>query len=166
MATTAKKKPVAKKKPALKKSKKVNPWLLFIGAGLVAVVGAYIVGLSFAATSWPKASEAYACNTTGRFDKNDQLPNLKKGSRGNCVKTLQNGFRLIGFPPGPVDGIFGNQTSNAAIYLQTYYGLRGRDGVVGKCTWMTLQGANIYGTKTSAKGSVQKYVRSNASGCF
>lgn len=55
---------------------------------------------------------------------------LRVGSSGNRVLRLQQNLRLLGFYNGPVNGNFGNQTQQAVIRFQSYYGLRA-DGVVG-----------------------------------
>lgn len=56
---------------------------------------------------------------------------LKKGSRGNDVKTLQKALNLI------VDGIFGNLTDEAVREFQKSNGLK-VDGIVGNNTWAKL----------------------------
>lgn len=61
---------------------------------------------------------------------------LKKGSRGEDVKTLQRALHLY------VDGIFGNLTEEAAKELQRKYGLT-VDGIVGAQTWAVLPDESI-----------------------
>lgn len=56
---------------------------------------------------------------------------LKKGSRGEEVKTLQRALHLY------VDGIFGDLTEDAVKALQRRYGLV-VDGIVGRQTWAVL----------------------------
>ena len=54
---------------------------------------------------------------------------LKKGSRGNQVKTLQKRLNELGFNCGAVDGIFGSKTHNAVVKFQKAKGLTA-NGVV------------------------------------
>ena len=58
---------------------------------------------------------------------------LKKGSRGDDVKTLQRTLKL--YP----DGIFGALTEEAVKEFQRKYGLVA-DGIVGPNTWALIQG--------------------------
>lgn len=140
MATTTKKKSPAKKKPALKKSKKVNPWLIGLGAAAVAVIGVMVVTMSFAG-SWPQSG----CGVT-RFDKHNPAPTLKQGSKGACVKVLQSGLKNTGFmkKSAATDGVFGSGTANSVYLLQSYYGLASKDKVVGNCTWYALYASNKF----------------------
>jgi hypothetical protein len=55
---------------------------------------------------------------------------MKKGSRGNEVKELQNFLIAAGYNPGIADGIFGNKSKAALIKFQLASKLRG-DGIVG-----------------------------------
>lgn len=61
---------------------------------------------------------------------------LKKGSRGEDVKTLQRALHLY------VDGIFGDLTEEAVKELQRKYGLT-VDGIVGAQTWAVLPDKSI-----------------------
>lgn len=61
---------------------------------------------------------------------------LKKGSRGEDVKTLQRALHLY------EDGIFGNLTEEAVKELQRKYGLT-VDGIVGAQTWAILPDKSI-----------------------
>jgi g-D-glutamyl-meso-diaminopimelate peptidase len=56
------------------------------------------------------------------------------GSRGPNVKLIQSLLAQIGYNPGPVDGIFGQQTLQAVIAFQRGNGLM-PDGIVGPATW-------------------------------
>lgn len=72
--------------------------------------------------------------TTTVFAASDTM--LRKGSRGNDVKTLQtllneNGYSLV------VDGIFGSRTDSAVRNYQSSKGLV-VDGIVGSKTWGAL----------------------------
>lgn len=61
---------------------------------------------------------------------------LKKGSRGEDVKTLQRALHLY------EDGIFGNLTEEAVKELQRKYGLT-VDGIVGAQTWAVFPDKSI-----------------------
>lgn len=61
---------------------------------------------------------------------------LKKGSRGEDIKTLQRALHLY------EDGIFGNLTEEAVKELQRKYGLT-VDGIVGAQTWAVLPDKSI-----------------------
>lgn len=65
-----------------------------------------------------------------------QMPTLRKGSRGDDVKNLQQKLVSFGYPI-TIDGIFGNNTYNAVVGLQGEYGLV-KDGIVGVKTWTVL----------------------------
>lgn len=64
-------------------------------------------------------------------------PTLRIGSRGASVIELQRLLLAHGFNPGPIDGIFGNQTQAAVMAFQRSRGLV-VDGIVGIQTWTAL----------------------------
>ena len=66
-----------------------------------------------------------------------ELSTLRKGSKGQEVKTLQRLLNSMGYDCGAVDGIFGDNTLVAAKKFQRAEGLE-VDGVVGKNTWTKL----------------------------
>ena len=53
------------------------------------------------------------------------------------VRVLQRHLRLVGYPPGPIDGLYGPRTRQAVVAFQTAHGLE-VDGVVGPHTWTAL----------------------------
>jgi len=63
---------------------------------------------------------------------------LQNGARGAEVTALQQLVWLVGFSPGPIDGIFGSGTERAVRRFQGVYGLAG-DGTV---TQQTLDKMN------------------------
>lgn len=69
---------------------------------------------------------------------------LKKGSRGNDVKTLQRLLHLY------EDGIFGALTEEAVKEFQEAHGLVA-DGIVGKKTWEALQNGDTGLLKSKRK---------------
>ena len=63
--------------------------------------------------------------------------NLKNGSRGEDVKTVQEILQQLGYSPGPIDGWFGDKTEQAVVRFQEENHLYG-DGIVGPTTWKEL----------------------------
>jgi peptidoglycan hydrolase-like protein with peptidoglycan-binding domain len=68
-------------------------------------------------------------------------PVLKKGSTDPAVKDLQEALKTLGFDPGPVDGVFGQQTENAVKQFQQAKEIP-VDGVVGRVTWINIDEAD------------------------
>lgn len=58
---------------------------------------------------------------------------LRRGSRGEDVRSLQRTLQMHGFDTGPADGIFGSRTESAVRAFQQAYRLK-VDGVVGPQT--------------------------------
>jgi len=65
---------------------------------------------------------------------------IKKGSKGQAVKTLQGYLYQLGYNPGSTDGIFGPKTEKAVKAFQRDYDLV-IDGIVGPATWASLENA-------------------------
>lgn len=63
--------------------------------------------------------------------------NLKKGNKGNNVKTLQLKLKELGYYKGSIDGIFGSKTENALKKFQKDANLT-PDGIAGAKTYMKL----------------------------
>lgn len=63
---------------------------------------------------------------------------FRKGSRGNCVASIQRRLNTLGFGAGTPDGIFGPKTNAAVKNFQSHRKLLS-DGVVGPKTWSELQ---------------------------
>lgn len=66
-----------------------------------------------------------------------ELNELKKGSKGSQVKTIQRLLNALGYSSGSVDGIFGAKTDTAVKSFQKKKSLT-VDGIVGKNTWNSL----------------------------
>ena len=66
-----------------------------------------------------------------------ELQQLRNGSRGSQVKTLQRLLNSLFYDCGSVDGIWGAKTEKAVIAFQTDKGLDA-DGIVGAKTWDAL----------------------------
>lgn len=74
--------------------------------------------------------------------KEDKLPTLRKGSKGEYVTLLQTKLANLGYNLGKsgVDGDFGSATLAAVKAFQKDRGLK-VDGVVGEKTWEALNGS-------------------------
>ena len=66
-------------------------------------------------------------------------PTVRKGSKGEAVKGLQNALTQRG-SHADVDGVFGPATENAVRQFQRDFGLS-EDGIAGPDTWGAL---NVY----------------------
>lgn len=64
---------------------------------------------------------------------------LKKGSKGDEVKELQDRLKLSGFYIGAIDGVFGSETETAVKNFQKSAEIK-VDGVVGPETYDLLLG--------------------------
>lgn len=69
---------------------------------------------------------------------------LKKGSRGESVKVLQNALHIM------ADGIFGPLTEEAVKEFQKSHNLK-VDGIVGTNTWAALNALGIYALQKSRR---------------
>lgn len=66
-----------------------------------------------------------------------ELDVLRKGSKGEQVKTLQRLLKALGYRTGSIDGEYGGKTEKAVCSFQTKEKLPA-DGVVGQKTWEAL----------------------------
>ncbi|MFQ4140319.1 peptidoglycan-binding protein [Nodosilinea sp. PGN35] len=64
-------------------------------------------------------------------------PTLQLGSQGESVRELQSMLMLLGYYPGPVTGLYQDDTAAAARRFQTAAGITA-DGIVGPATWSRL----------------------------
>lgn len=62
---------------------------------------------------------------------------VRRGSKGDAVKTLQQALVLHGYGPIVVDGVFGSNTFNSLVQFQQAQGIS-YDGVAGPVTWALL----------------------------
>lgn len=69
--------------------------------------------------------------------KPSALPTLKKGSKGDYVLSWQQYLWLNGFPPGLIDGKFGQLTEDAVKAYQFSHGLK-VDGIIGPQMWASI----------------------------
>ena len=77
--------------------------------------------------------------------------NLKKGSQGQLVKTVQQKLKDWGYYDGNIDGIFGSGTEGAVKYFQRTNGLTA-DGIIGPATAAKL-GIQLANNGTNSSGS-------------
>jgi peptidoglycan hydrolase-like protein with peptidoglycan-binding domain len=68
-------------------------------------------------------------------------PVLKLGSNDSAVRDLQEALKVLGFDPGPADGIFGAKTESAVKAFQQAREIVA-DGVVGRVTWINIDEAD------------------------
>jgi peptidoglycan hydrolase-like protein with peptidoglycan-binding domain len=68
-------------------------------------------------------------------------PILKRGSKGQDVRDLQEALRELDFKPGEADGVFGVYTESAVKAFQKWTTLSA-DGIVGPATWEKLDDAD------------------------
>lgn len=70
---------------------------------------------------------------------------LRFGSRGTNVSTLQQNLQRLGYFNGPITGYFGTETQQAVIRLQRAYGISA-NGVVGNRTLQAIRNASNLGS--------------------
>ena len=68
-------------------------------------------------------------------------PTLKKGSKGQAVKDLQEALNALGYEILDVDGEFGPQTEEMVKAFQAAVGID-VDGIVGPITWRNIDEAD------------------------
>ncbi|HSM80812.1 MAG TPA: peptidoglycan-binding protein [Nodosilinea sp.] len=108
------------------------------GAALALMLGASVACLPALAQT-PAATEAPAGATATPTVSGDRIvrPTLRLGSQGESVRELQSMLRLLGYYPGPVTGLYQEDTATAARRFQTAAGITA-DGIVGPATWSRL----------------------------
>jgi peptidoglycan hydrolase-like protein with peptidoglycan-binding domain len=84
-------------------------------------------------------------------------PLLKKGSKGDAVRQLQEALHALGFDPKGIDGIFGTNTENAVKAFQKEVHIT-VDGICGEVTWNFIDEAD-QSTPTIRKGATGLPVR-------
>ena len=87
-------------------------------------------------------------------------PILRKGSRGDEVKELQEQLNHLGYDCGTADGVFGTKTYTAVMHFQRDNGLTA-DGIVGQKTWAALDAAEsqetVYYRLTADHVTIEQY---------
>jgi peptidoglycan hydrolase-like protein with peptidoglycan-binding domain len=87
---------------------------------------------------------------------------LRKGSRGDDVRKLQQDLARLGFDL-KADGIFGDDTESAVIQLQTMFGYD-VDALVGDGTKALIQAQLGYGWNAKAPNAAELALRSQGKG--
>ena len=92
------------------------------------------------------------CKHLQKQDKKEETTNttLKKGSKGEQVKQLQNKLKQLGYYNAKIDGDYGTKTVNAVKNYQFYYNLV-NDGICGSITQKALQNTKILTETTESK---------------
>lgn len=97
---------------------------------------------------------------------NPNWPIVKKGHRGDQVRTAQHFLRQHGIADtGKADGIFGKNTKNSVITLQKNMNIKA-DGIIGKNTWEKLIVIVKQGSRGEAVKAVQTSLGLKADGIF
>ena len=116
------------------------------GAGVGAAAGAILGAVTGMSVVQGAVIGALGGGLTGAMTRNDQInlgdPAWKHGTRNTgsgtsvagsgsgpssrqaTVASIQNGLRDLGYDPGPIDGIYGNRTTQAIRQYQKDRGLR------------------------------------------
>ena len=68
-------------------------------------------------------------------------PVLKKGSNDPAVRDLQDALKALGYDPGPIDSVFGENTDSAVRKFQQSREIP-VDGIVGRVTWINIDEAD------------------------
>jgi peptidoglycan hydrolase-like protein with peptidoglycan-binding domain len=84
-------------------------------------------------------------------------PVLKRGSRGEAVRQLQQALKDLGYDPGAIDGQFGPDTEAAVKAFQGHSEIA-VDGIVGEITWRNIDEADT-SNPTIRRGSTGNPVR-------
>jgi peptidoglycan hydrolase-like protein with peptidoglycan-binding domain len=84
-------------------------------------------------------------------------PLLKKGSKGDAVRQLQEALYTLGFDPKGIDGIFGANTEKAVKAFQRAVNIT-VDGICGEVTWNFIDEAD-QSTPTLRSGATGLPVR-------
>lgn len=96
-------------------------------------VGSSALAQSPPAAATPPVQTAAPTVSGGRIVR----PTLQLGSQGESVRELQSMLVLLGYYPGPVTGIYQEETVAATRRFQTAADITA-DGIVGPATWSRL----------------------------
>ncbi|WP_226665561.1 peptidoglycan-binding protein [Metabacillus litoralis] len=89
---------------------------------------------------------------------------LRKGSKGEAVKDLQNMLEKAGFDVGKVDGVYGDKTAGALKSFQKKVGIS-QDGIAGSTTYSKLKSYKpSTTTKKTSSGWTGQTLREGNSG--
>ena len=111
-------------------------WVTYKASPMGAKKGvvAYRLANQAAAATAPAPARTVPASSPAPARSSMALPTLRRGSRGNEVKTLQSKLGIT------ADGIFGAGTESSVRAFQARHGLQ-VDGIVGRQTWGALFGA-------------------------
>lgn len=124
---------------------------LYIGNGKVIEASntdAGVITSNVTAGKWKWWGELKLVNYGGEAepepDPGDQLPTLRRGSKGLYVTKMQTELKQRGYDLGPygIDGDFGKATEAAVRQFQKDWGLT-QDGICGPKTWKMLTTAPV-----------------------
>lgn len=82
------------------------------------------------------------------------IENGRQGRSDELVLAVQQNLRVLGYSPGPCDGIFGVDTKAAVIEFQRAHPDLTADGIVGPATWAQLKRAVALREKGKAASAV------------
>ena len=132
-------------------NKYVHPYYhvgIYVGDGyLIEAKGTFDGVVKTPVTNWLKSKSAQETHygywkfvdwTDSGIEERPYMETLKRGSKGDSVKKLQEKLNQLGFNCGEADGIFGINTYNAVKAFQLANGLTA-DGIAGYNTLTLLQ---------------------------
>ncbi len=108
----------------------------WVGPGVWGIAAAIALASSphaLAQAEAPAGPDASPTVSGGRIVR----PTLQLGSQGESVRELQSMLILLGYYPGPVTGVYSEDTTAAARRFQGAAGITA-DGIVGPATWSRL----------------------------
>ncbi|TVQ09475.1 MAG: peptidoglycan-binding protein [Leptolyngbya sp. DLM2.Bin27] len=105
-------------------------WGVAVAIALTSGLGSRSAQAEVTAPAGPSASPTVS---GGRIIR----PTLQLGSQGESVRELQSMLMLLGYYPGPVTGIYSEDTAAAARRFQSAATIAA-DGIVGPATWSRL----------------------------
>ncbi|PZO45608.1 MAG: peptidoglycan-binding protein [Shackletoniella antarctica] len=108
----------------------------WVGPGVWGIAAAIALASSphaLAQAEAPAGPDASPTVSGGRIVR----PTLQLGSQGESVRELQSMLMLLGYYPGPVTGVYSEDTAAAARRFQGAAGITA-DGIVGPATWSRL----------------------------
>ncbi|MGB5971777.1 MAG: peptidoglycan-binding domain-containing protein, partial [Nodosilinea sp.] len=108
-------------------------WGVAIALVLVSSAGESAQAQAPAEEAVPVTQPAVPTVSGGRIVR----PTLQLGSQGESVRELQSMLILLGYYPGPVSGVYQEDTAVATRRFQTAAGITA-DGIVGPATWSRL----------------------------
>lgn len=90
----------------------------------------------------------------GLYEEESTVVVLRKGSRGDDVKALQEKLTKLGYSCGTIDGAYGTQTYAAVMAFQGDHGLEA-DGIAGEKTQAALAAAAAIAETQAQQGETQ-----------